>query len=267
MKLALALLAFSFGFTLSTAALAAPVPLSAIPVASETIAAAHGVMRLADVKMTDVPDGHLGEHTFIAAMDRPVCLGSSNGFAPTGVASFYATDKADHSRLVVERLITGAGDPVLDRTLVDPESSPSKAIVLGHDRVHLAVVADAGAIVAYAYRTTKNVHVIVPRGFASERDAFDPRMGTRWACGFLQMDLDPALGGSVADSVSAPHAMREKVRWLTDLSELLDLETKEHREPEASPPNGFFAVNASLSKVSRDPEPILSITVRAPPSS
>ena len=55
--------------------------------------------------------------------------------------------------------------------------------------------------------------------------------------------------------------MSARARWVTDFEGLAEYE-------KANVPAGdapLFLLNASLSKVSRDPEPIVSVTVRALP--
>jgi hypothetical protein len=114
----------------------------------------------------------------------------------------------------------------------------------------------------YAYRTSKAVHILARRGFNTPSDGFDPnpRMGTRTACGFWHVALE-STEGSAGVTLVAPHTMSVRARWVTDFEALAEYE-KTKVPPDDAP---TLLLNASLSKVSRDPEPIVSVTVRTLP--
>jgi hypothetical protein len=115
---------------------------------------------------------------------------------------------------------------------------------------------------AYAYRTKTKLHVFVPQGFGTPFDAFDPRMGARQGCGFAMMTV--TLPGGVAGvSVLPPRAMKASERWLADLNEAFELEQKLFPKGRPAPPPSW-TVNVSVSQVSRDPEPLMSVVVVAP---
>jgi hypothetical protein len=106
------------------------------------------------------------------------------------------------------------------------------------------------------------VHVIVPRGFDDPSDAFasDPRVGFRTGCGFLHLTL-ATPEGSWSDAVTLAHTMPESLRWMVDWEEKSKHE-EAHPRPEDFP---RFTLNASVSKTSRDPAPLLSVSVRRLP--
>jgi hypothetical protein len=238
----------------STPARADSLPLSAIPRGNPALVPASGTVRLDDVRKK--------EHFFVAALDKPVCLLSPEGEVGLGV--LWADDSDPHpANFVVERLIEG-DEPALDRILVDVNSaSLLSAKVLGRSRVPLVRVETGAELTMYAYRTAKDVHVLARRGFRAPRDAFDedPRSGQRMDCGFSHVVLRGKEDSStLAVALAAP--LPAPARWLADQGELFEYEKV--KRPDVDVPS--FAVNVSLSKVSRDPEPLVSVCVRTLPA-
>jgi hypothetical protein len=232
------------------------VPLSAIPLASPALprveqkaARIDGVRRVGD--------------TFVSALDQPVCLGtfdpSTEDFWAMGSVRYWDSDPSPQE-LEIFRLETD-GEPYLERTVIDRQTPLDHATVLRQARIPLALIA-GGPVPAYAYRTKTKLHVFVRQGFDLAVDAFDPRMGNREGCGFESHTL--LLSGAVAGSiVQAPRAMSEAERWQSDASEAFELLQK--RYPTTRPPPPIFRVNMSVSQVSRDPEPLVSVMIVPPP--
>lgn len=232
------------------------VPLSAIPLASSALPRVDEKPARID-GVRKVGDG------FVSALDQPVCVGtfdaSDEDFEATGAVHYWDADPRPRE-LEVLRLET-EGEPYLDRTVIDRETSLEHATVLRHVRIALALIA-GGPVPAYAYRTRTRLHVFVRQGFELAVDAFDGWMGVRQGCGFASHTL--LLSGAVARStVQAPRAMSVAERWQSDLSEAFDFLQK--RYPTTRPPPPTFRVEVSVSQVSRDPEPLVSVVVVPPP--
>jgi hypothetical protein len=245
---------FAIATTAAGAARAAPVPLSAVPVAGAEVPPASGKMRVSDVRP--------GDNELVTALDRAVCIASfdvahasSMGWPATG--GDLSTEEGSFA-LEIDHLHEGPR-PFLERAVVDSATLPD-ATVLRRERIPLLQVVD-GPIPAYAYRTKDFVHVLVRRGFETASDAFDHEgrgMATR-LCGFVDLAVR-VTGGVTRDSVLTPRDLPEKERWIVDEGAAADAETA--RFPKGRPsPEPSRGVNVSLSKVSRDPEPLLSVTL------
>jgi hypothetical protein len=235
----------------STPARADSLPLSTIPRGNAAIVPASGTVRLDDVRRKKT--------FFVTAMDRPVCLLVPDAELGLGV---LWTDEADPANFVVERLIEG-DEPALERILVDASSaSLLSAKVLGRARVPLLRVETGAELPVYAYRTAKDVHVLARRGFRGPGDAFDdePRSGMRMDCGFSHAVLRGKEDSSTMTlALAAP--LPAGAQWISDQEELFEYDKV--KRPAVDVPS--FAINLSLSKVSRDPEPLVSVSVRALP--
>ncbi len=220
---------------------AEPIALSALPLSNDDIPKAAGKER-----MTDVRNDANG---FITALDQPVCV-DGTGASAYGFDGYIASDTAE-----VDRLELG-DSPVLDRIILDTESQLPVARVLRRLRVPLRLVVD-GPLPVFAYRTKTQVAVLVPRGFASAREAFvmERQIGVvRERCGFDLIQI-PIEGGFGSTQTRPPSALGERERWAT---------VTDVRDPAPPLTSTLWFVNASLSKVTRDPEPILSVLVREP---
>ncbi len=236
---------------------AASVPLSAIPLSPDTLLPAREDLQLTDVHIVPEPGAY---GSLVTAMDRPVCLRSADPADPWRSGLLFPTGPTE--RFVIERLIPGDA-PVLDRVLVDGSASFPRARVTGHVRVPLAEIAREGDIAVYAYRSAKAVHFFVPRGFNDPRDGFDGdgRVDGRFQCGFVSADLD-LPNGSLVTSLTGPRPMREDERWISDMSAVT---TPRVARSTDAPPAPAFVVNLSVSRVSRDPEPLVSVMLRVVP--
>jgi hypothetical protein len=250
----MALLAALLLATLARAAGADALPLSAIPLSSGAVPKVDATARIDGVRK-------VGD-AYVTALDRPVCLSlfepSVEDYDASGEVRYWAADP-EPRELEILRLETD-GAPVLDRTVIDHETPLDQATVLRHVRIPLTRIMD-GPVSAYAYRTTTKLYVFVPRGFESPIDAFDMRLGNRHQCGFASSTL--LVRGDVSRStVQPPRSMKESERWLADFSDAFELSQKQF--PKDRPPPPIFGLHVSVSRVSRDPEALVSVVVVAP---
>jgi hypothetical protein len=235
----------------SLVARAAPVPLSAIPLTDEKTAKAPGKERVTDVKKVD--------DAFITALDSPVCVSEfdvKHSIFEAGGSQM----QGDVGALGIERLVV-APEPFLERLVISPKSRLPDAKVLRRARVALLQI-EGEPVAVYAYRTQTAVHIIVPRGFESPADAFGSHGAGREACGYIELAL-PLTGGVSGGSGQPTRKMTDAERWAVtydDVGEAEKLRFPAGRS--AAAPE--WAINASLSKVSRDPEPLLSVLVTLP---
>jgi hypothetical protein len=257
-------LAVAAGFALpiamaSGAARSEPLPLSTIPLAADSLPPASGKQRLADVRKVDT--------LLVTALDRPVCLQSLSPKTPLDWESpsdgGYVDTSEGLSRIQIDRLHTGA-EPFFERIVVDASSTWPEVRVLRRGRAPLAQI-EGGELPVYAYRTRAFVHLLVARGFEAAVDAFDRSthgMGFRESCGFLHVGLPVAGGVSQAVALPARDLPRQE-RWMNELGDAFEAESKRFPTGRRSLP---WTINASLSRVSRDPEALLSVLVTEPAS-
>jgi hypothetical protein len=231
------------------------IDLASIPLTDDTIIAkAHGTMRLSAVQWK------VDEEVFFVDISQPVCIGSTTDMteAMAGAQPFYRQAYSDE-HLLVERVVGGKA-PALDRMIVDEQSDPSSAAtILGRTRVPLAVIATESGLNVYAYRTKDAVRFIVPRGFNEASDVFVPRAGFREGCGFFSMHL-ALSGGTLMTVVAAPHPLTEKARFAASFVDFLD--DKGNMTPFTNVTTPVFILSASISKMSRDPQPVIAVVLR-----
>jgi hypothetical protein len=240
------------GITLSSLpARGAPVPLSAIPLTDETTAKASGKQRITDVKMVD--------DVFITALDSPVCV-SEFDVKHSIFEGSGSQVQGGVGALAIERLVV-APEPFLERLVIDPKSSLPDAQVLRRARVALMEI-EAFPVAVYAYRTQTAVNIIVAQGFESPGDAFGSHGAGREGCGYVELAL-PVTGGVSQASGLLPRTMSQAERWAATFDEVVAAENQRFPKGRRSH-EGKWLMNASLSKVSRDPEPILSVLVTLP---
>ncbi|HEV3192431.1 MAG TPA: hypothetical protein VGY54_18095 [Polyangiaceae bacterium] len=218
---------------------AEPIPLSRLPLASDDVPKAPGTERMTDVRNTD--------DWFVTALDQPVCIDGGGGGALMALSDSLPPDS-----LEIERLELGE-HPVMDRIVIDARSKLPLAHVLRRSRTPLLLVLD-GAMRVYAYRTKTIIGVVVPRGFTHANEAFVPvRMWgmLRERCGFERLEL-PIGGGFRFTHLHPPDAAPLSDPWRCVFDE----------KEGVGASSALWLINASLSQVSRDPEPLLSILVR-----
>jgi hypothetical protein len=235
----------------SLVARAAPVPLSAIPLTDEMTPKAPGKQRITDVRKVD--------DAFITALDRPVCV-SEFDLKHSIFESGGSQVQTDAGALAIERLVA-APESFLERLVIDPKSILPDAKVLRRARVALLQI-ETAPVPVYAYRTHAAVHIIVPQGFESPADAFGSHGAGREACGYIELAL-PVTGGVSGGTGQPTRKMTDAERWAVTYDDVGEAEkVRFPRGRSSAAPQ--WAINASLSKVSRDPEPILSVLVTLP---
>jgi hypothetical protein len=260
----IATIAFLFGLafmTLPVAARATPLPLSAIPLASEAVPRVHEVDVFKDIRQITTSDAYtdglvltpLDEPVCVRAFDGPDALGEMSGSYP------WNTRDAAVTGLEVDQLVVGT-ESFLDRVVVNP-SEPRPMKIVRRARVPLVEIVD-NPFPVFAYRTKDAVHILVARGFEDPIDAFDPRMGSR-SCGLVEIRLAVGTDRAGRVGVLPAHAQSKEERWTVDGAAAWERFNKVFPKgrPTFAP---LWMVNASLSKVSRDPEPLLSVMVQAP---
>lgn len=232
-----------------SAAQAAPIALSAIPLANDVAQKGPGRERVTDVKRVG--------NSFVTALDRPVCLqaldpnGSpANGVIPRGDAEVTA------AAVEIDRLEPGA-EPVLHHIVIDAASALPDATVIRHERIKLLRIETAWLSV-YAYRTPTLLYILIPEGFASAGVAFERQIG-RAGCGLASVALRVSGDVSMART-HPPRDLPDDERWV-DWQALIAMPRKPARRALAT-----LLVSVSLSKASRDPEPLLSVLVTQPTS-
>jgi hypothetical protein len=180
----------------------------------------------------------------------PVCLFNADPsmnramWMETGQTASYGT------LFRTDRIVTTGEHPEIERSLI--EVSGDTVRVTGRQRIPLTVVArDPHGLVVYAYRTAGELFVLAPAVGGTFRNTTFGATGT---------DMDPSsmFGSYDCGFVAA----RIEVRPSTGASAVLsgNLALPAPLPTTGAPPR--FVVNASVSKVLRDPEPVLSISVR-----
>jgi hypothetical protein len=238
-------------------ALAAPVPLSAIPLSDEKMTATRVPETFDDVRLADIETGALeGDRiapALIVPLDRPVCV--PDYFAGAKLAS----DLDGKEPVEVDRLVTGA-DPFLERVVLRRGAKALQVTVRG--RARLPLVRLDVALPMYAYRTESAVVVLIPRGFDVATDAFMHLHGigvfVRKRCGYETIAI-PIAGGVASENI-VPQRDLGAARWAATMDQASGLAT-----PSSAPATRPWIVNVSVSKVSRDPEPIVSVFAQPPP--
>lgn len=223
----------------SLAALPAPVP----PRAPEALAAVAGVT-------VKTKEGYRGAvwHDVNAAVGRGYCLTTTeSGYR--WMSSWGTSSKGNASDLDLERLVEKDGKVTLERTRVHFDPTDASLTTKGRAQVELREVARTPAgVVVWAFRDGRDVVLLarnVERGVESRRASSEegafPFISAD-GCPFAGARLDARKpeGGSVAQLTGALPAVGTG---------------KEKVVPR-------FLVDASLSRVSRDAEPTIAVTVR-----
>lgn len=243
--LAAALLASSEARAAATAPLSslAALPAPAPPRTPEATAAVAGVV----VKSKE-GYGSTRWHDVNAATGRGYCLSVSEG-GYRWMSSWGTSAKGTASDLDLDRLTEKDGKATLERTRVHFEPSDGALTTRGRSQVELREVARTPAgVVVWAFREGRDVIVLarnIERGVEARRPGADEAMFpfvSSDGCPFAgaRLDARKAEGGSVAQLTGALPPVGTG---------------KEKVVPR-------FLVDASLSRVGRDPEPMLAVRVR-----
>ncbi len=223
----------------SLAALPAPTP----PRTPEATGAVKGLT----VKTKDVYGGTVW-HDVNASTGRGYCLATTeSGYR--WMSSWGASSKGIASDLDVDRLVEKDGKATLERTRVHFDPTDASLTTKGRSQVELREVARTPAgIVVWAFRDGKDVVVLarnIERGVESRHpsteDGGSPFISAD-GCPFAGVRLDARKpdAGSVAQLTGTLPPVG------TGKSKVVPR----------------FMVDASLSRVSRDPEPMIAVTVR-----
>ncbi len=189
-------------FLAARIAVAAPVPLSAIPLSDGKMTPTRSPETFDDVRVADIengaPDGDPIVPGLILPLDRPVC------FRGYFVAEALVSQLDGKVPVEVDRLVVGAA-PFLERVVLGPGAEATQVTV--RSRAVVPLVRLDIALPAYAYRTDR---------------------AARWAATMQQASV---------------------------------FET-----PSSAPAAQAWTVNVSVSKVSRDPEPLVSVFAQPTPA-
>lgn len=223
----------------SLAALPGPVA----PRAPESTASVPGIV----VKSKD-GYGSTRWHDVNAATGRGYCISTSEG-GYRWMSSWGTSAKGSASDLDLDRLIVKDGKVTLERTRVHFDPSDATLTTKGRSHVELREIArTAAGVVVWAFRDGRDVVVLarnVERGVESQRPGAEEGMFP-----FVSADGCPFAGARL----DARRAESGSVAQLTG----------------ALPPVGTgkakvvprFIVDASVSRVARDPEPMIAVSVR-----
>jgi hypothetical protein len=195
-------------------------------------------------------DAHRGTqwHEITAATGRGYCVAAAEGghrwLSTYGVSSGSSAEDLD-----VDRLVEKDGKATLERTRVRFEPSSGSLTATGRSHVELREIARTPAgIVVWAYRQGKDIVVLtrnVERGLESRKadpEQSDSSFIFTDGCPFAGARLDarkPESGGFVQLSGNLPARGTGKEKVVPR-----------------------FIVDSSLSRVTHDPEPMLSVRVR-----
>jgi hypothetical protein len=233
--------------TASMVANADPVALSKIPLSDDDMPERIGTTHRDDLKR--------GGDGVITALDQPVCVapfdvkrGKSESPLAGGADVPWRNAVIEMERVALEP------EPALKRMVLDDTGHSKEWHFIRWARIPLVqIVTDP--LPVFAYRTKTAVKIVVLRGFNSPEEAFTSPAGTR-ECGLSVLEL--SVGGQVANALFVPpQKMTPLDRWAPDLA-TIDARQFSRKRP---PPLPQWNVNASLSKTSRDPEPLLSVVV------
>lgn len=223
----------------SLAALPAPVP----PRSPEAVASVAGVA----VKSKE-GYGSTRWHDVNASTGRGYCLSTTEG-GYRWMSSWGTSAKGTASDLDLDRLVEKDGKATLERTRLHFDPTDASLTTRGRSQVELHEIARTPAgVVVWAFRDGRDVVLLarnVERGIESRRpgaeDGVFPFVSSD-GCPFAGARLDARKpeSGTVVQLIGSLPAVGTG---------------KEKVVPR-------FLVDASLSRVGRDPEPVLAVTVR-----
>jgi hypothetical protein len=200
------------------------------------------------VKTTEA-NGHGSRwHDVKAATGRGYCISGREGGA-SWLSSWGTTDRGTAEQLDLMRVLEKDGKVTLERTRVSFDPPSGSLTSLGRSHVELREVARTSAgIVVWAYREGRNTVVLarnVGRGVES-RTLVDSESGMS---SFIATDGCPYAG---------VHLDGRKPEGGTFAQMSGELPAQGKGKDKVIPK---FVIDASLSRVARDPEPMLSVRV------
>lgn len=184
-------------------------------------------------------------HDLVAATGRGYCIMTWDGGA-RWMSTWGTSSRSTADDLDLDRLVEKDGKVTLERTRVHFDPTDASATATGRSQVELhEVTRTAAGIVVWAYRDGREVVVLarnVERGLESARGDESFPFVSNEGCPFSGMRLDgrkPEAGtiGQLTGVLPAQGTGKDKV-------------------------TPRFIIDASVSKVARDPEPMLAVRVR-----
>lgn len=187
-------------------------------------------------------------HELTAATGRGYCIQSYEG-GPSWSSSRGASSLSTAEDLDLVRLVAKDGKVTLERTRVHFDPPSGSLTAMSRASVELKEIARTPAgVVVWAYREGKDVVVVardVDRGIESRRSADEGDVSP-----FVSADGCPFAGARLDGRKPAAGTVAQLTGNLPARGK-----GKERVVPR-------FIVDASLSRVARDPEPILAVRVR-----
>ena len=212
-------------------AAAAPIALSEVPAARVRLATPGALPDSMYVDATYIRVSDDAKGCFVRSPNKSWLDGNTDLEEDGRYRWAYSTDQFGYERLVVR-----GGKTALERTRIDFASGALG--VSARSYVALAPIAKVGTVDIYTYRFGKRVFLIVPTADNQATVAYD--------------HAEPGTG----------HIDMECGYGITALRVRADGSSQAIRLSGKLPTGKPYQIDASISKSSRDPEPLLSITTR-----
>jgi hypothetical protein len=186
-------------------------------------------------------------HDLLASTGRGYCLSSGEGGA-RWMSTYGSSSRSSAEDLDLDHLVEKDGKVTLERTRVHFDPADATLTATGRSQVELhEITRTAAGIVVWAFRDGRDIVVLarnVERGMESPRPQQDGTFP------FISSDGCPYAGARL-------DARKPEAGTIAQLTGALPAQGtgKDKVIPR-------FMIDASLSRVSRDPEPMLAIRVR-----
>lgn len=189
-------------------------------------------------------------HELRSATGRGYCMEIDQGTGRQWTGTFGASDRGEATELALLRLVEGGEKTSLERTTVKFEPSSAEVVATGRSTVELREISRQNGVVVWAYRDGRDVVVIVrnvERGTEARKPTGEE---SEPSFPFISIDGCP-FGGAHLDA--------RKIDRGTFAQLVGSLPAKGTGKDKVTPK---FTVDASLSRVTRDPEARIAIRVR-----
>lgn len=189
-------------------------------------------------------------HELRSATGRGYCMEIDQGTGRQWTSTFGVSDRGEASELALLRLLTDGEKTSLERTTVKFEPSSAEMVATGRSTVELHEISRQNGVVVWAYRDGRNVVVIVrnvDRGIEARKPS-----GEEAEPSFPFISVDGC-------SFAGAHLDTQKIDRGTFAQLVGSLPAKGTGKDKVTP---RFTVDASLSRVTRDPEAKIAIRVR-----
>jgi hypothetical protein len=226
--------------------------LSSLPVPAHVGLPAPG-SPIPGLKLTtrDVDDNKARYHELTAATARGYCIARKDG-AFNWSSGYGGGARSEAEDLDLDRLLEKEGTVILERTRVHFDPPSGTITATGRSQVALTELARSrSGVVVWGYREDRMV-ILLARGVASGTEShqlLDPA-GSTAGGGFVSVDGCGYAGGRLDARNPQAGATAQLIGTLAAQGK-----GKDKVVPR-------FAVDASLSRVDRDPEPLLAVRVR-----